>query len=291
VGGAQGRPVAPITSEVTPGARPRIPVPSDDYDVQAWKAYYEANPKAGRSVGAASIDDPQVAAGNQAAKKVVTDIGEEHEVISTIAPEGTVQITLGNKSTTISLNVEQANNLKLTQDLGISRNQATQILQELRTSAGRPRRTFISFAQDIGDPKAFLTKALRDPIGSWESDAFERPPAGQTRLDARIGAGKSRLSDYALVFEEEHPGQFTGKPSKTTAITEYQVVNPETKVRVSGASVQPRAVVRVNQAGEIIEIVDHVMPGTPEEAQARLLELFAKQGWKVNLGPPKAPSQ
>jgi hypothetical protein len=43
-----------------------------------------------------------------------------------------------------------------------------------------------------------------------------------------------------------------------------------------------RAVVRVNDAGEIVQIVDHVIPGPAAEARAKLIELLQKLG-KVKL--------
>jgi hypothetical protein len=266
------------------GPRPKLEPPTDRYDAEAWKAYYEQNPNAGRSVGAASVDDPSLRAETHGEPHVVTDLGKDHEVLSTVEPDGTVRVTYGDKSTTISLIAKTGNNPKLARELGISTEEATQVLQEIHTAVGRPRKVLISFAQDTGNAKAYLQQRLRDPLGRLESDAFDRPPKEQTRLDARIGAGEKRLSRYALVFEEETPGQFTPKTSKTTAVTEYQFVDPQTGARMSGASVRPRAVVRVNESGEIVEIVDHTMPGaSAEEARAKVVDLFRRQGWVVKL--------
>jgi hypothetical protein len=273
-----------------PGTKPSTEPPSDRYDAEAWKTYYEQNPNAGRSVGSASVDDPVFSAPAQSRPRVVTDIGADHEVVSTINPDGTVHVGYGDKSTTVSLASETGNNAKIARELGISADQAREVLQNVRASVGRPRKVLISFAQGTGNPQEYLRQRLRDPLGRWESDAFERPPGQQTRLDARIGAGQSRLSNYALVFEEDVPGQFTPKPSETTAVTEFQVVDPTTTKRVSGWSVRPRAVVRVNDAGEIVEILDHIIPGTPAEARTKLIALFEKQGWKVNLTPQAPPT-
>jgi hypothetical protein len=272
------------SAQKQPPTKARLAPPTDDYDVEAWKAYYEQNPDVGRSVGAASANDPSFGAPKaRVDEKIVTEIGKEHDVTSVLNPDGSVNVSYGDKSTTISLSDKTGNNMRIARALGLSTDEATAVLQDIRGAAARPRKLLISHAQNRGDPVAFLKKRLHDPTGFWESDAFDKPPTKGLRLEARIGESEMRLSEYALVFEEDAPGQFTPKTSKTTTVTEFQYVDPRTGARVTGAAVRPRAVVRVNDAGEIVEIVDHVIPGPAAEAKAKLLDLFEKQGWKVNL--------
>ena len=266
------------------GAKGKLP---DDYDVEGWKAYYEQNPDAKRSLSAAAADDSTVfKPGEQAHPTVKTDIGGEDHVTSTIKPDGSVQVSYGEKTASIDLAAPaqgSPNNRKLMQELGVTEAQARQIMQDIRAQTPPAPKVLISFAQGRGNPKAFAQKALHDPAGFWESDAFERIPQGQTRAKARVGAGQHTLSEYALVFEESDPGQFQPKTSGTTPVTEFQHVDPKTGKRISGASVKPRAVVRVNDSGEIVEIVDDVMPGTPTERRASVIALLKQQGWVVRL--------
>ena len=140
----------------------------------------------------AGAEEPVLARAAPSHTTVETDIGGEHHVQSTINPDGTVEVTYGNKSTAISLKNETGNNAKLVQDLGIGRAEATQVLQDVRASAGRPPMILISMVQAKGDPRRFVAKAVHDPEGRWESDAFGRPPTEDTRLGARVPEGGGR---------------------------------------------------------------------------------------------------
>jgi hypothetical protein len=51
----------PPPSGSPPSLGPKGGPPSDDYDVAGWKAYYEQNPNAPRSLSAAAVDDPAIA--------------------------------------------------------------------------------------------------------------------------------------------------------------------------------------------------------------------------------------
>jgi hypothetical protein len=157
----------------------------------------------------------------------------EAEIETKQNPNGTIQVISGSKSTTISLEDRKGNNPKLVRELGISTAQATQILQDLRSSAAAPPpqpKIFISFVQNR-DAREFLTTWLRKDPGEigyrWTSDAFERPPVEGIRIKARdpgVDAPETlRLSPYGLVFAETYPKQFTSKPSETaTGVQEYQ---------------------------------------------------------------------
>jgi hypothetical protein len=251
------------------------------YGTQYGKTDLAQAPPASSTSGTA---EPKETASEQA-PDLVTDVGGGEEVLSTFDAKGMVNVTYKGKSTSISLS-DKKNNQKLVRDLGMKPDQARKVLQEIHDSMPQPRKTLISFAVNIGNPVAYLQQRLHDPMGSYEGDAFERIPSEEIRLQARIGRGSARLSAYALVFEELYPDQFTPKTSKTTPYTEWQHVDPVSKQRISGAQVRPRAVVRVNAAGEIVEIIDHIIPGTPQQARAILTNLFTKQGWQVNLDAP-----
>jgi hypothetical protein len=54
--------------------------PADPYDVAAWNAYYAQNPEVGRSVGAASVDDPNVAS----QVPIITVSGRPVELVSSV---------------------------------------------------------------------------------------------------------------------------------------------------------------------------------------------------------------
>jgi hypothetical protein len=243
------------------------------------------NPRATLALNSSTVDLPSRVDRPQTR---VTDIGGKDDVASTVRSDGTVQVTYGGKSTAISLADTKGNNPKLVRDLGITKVQATQILQDLRGAVPPPRKLLIGFAQNKGDPKAYLIGRLRDPAGEhrWPSDAFDKPPTEGIRLRARdpgVGAPETlNLSRYAYVFEEE--ASFTPTDSKTAiGVQEYQYPQYPGGPRGGSAVTRPRAVVEVNESGEIVEIVDHVMPGTPAEGRARLIALFLRVGWKVNL--------
>jgi hypothetical protein len=221
--------------------------------------------------------------------EVVTEIrvGQQghdtEEVESTVSPEGDVIVTYDDRSVSFSVR-DTKNKAKLVQGLGLKPEQATQVLNHLHSLLPEPK-LLISFAIEVGNPRDFLLRSLRDPTGKWESDAFERPPGEGTRLEARIGRGEARLSEYALVFEESVPNQFTPKTSGTTAVTEFQYVDPNNPhVRIKGAKVVPRAVVRVDEHGQIVEIVGHTFEGPPDKQKADLRKLLSRPGWKVKDG-------
>lgn len=72
VGGAMavgGQLIKGGASLIKPGEGPNaLKPPADPYDVEAWKKYYEKNPNAPRSVGAAGADDPSAFGEKPAAK-------------------------------------------------------------------------------------------------------------------------------------------------------------------------------------------------------------------------------
>jgi hypothetical protein len=221
--------------------------------------------------------------------EVVTEIrvGKEaheiEEVESTVGPEGNATVTYDDRSVSLSVR-DTKNNAKLVQGLGLKPDQAAKVVNHLHSLFPEPK-VLISFAMDVGNPRDFLLRSLRDPTGKWESDAFERPPAEGTRLAARIGRGEARLSEYALVFEESVPNQFTEKTSGTTPVTEFQYVDPNNPhVRIKGAKVVPRAVVRVDGHGQIVEILGHTFEGPPDKQKADLRKLLSRKGWKVKDG-------
>ena len=87
-----------------------------------------------------------------------------------------------------------------------------------------------------------------------------------------------RLSEYAYVFEEQFPNQFKPKGSETVkGVQEYQYPKYPGGPRGGGALTKPRAIVRVDANGVIVEIVDSLMP------RGELIELFNRLGWKVKL--------
>jgi hypothetical protein len=218
--------------------------------------------------------------------EVVTEIRvgkDTEEVESTVSTEGDATVTYDDKSVSLSVR-DLKNTAKLVQGLGLKPEQATQVLNHLRSVLPEPK-VLISFAIDVGNPRDFLLRSLRDPTGKWESDAFEKPPVEGIRLGARIGRGPARLSEYALVFEESVPKQFTPKRSGTTTVTEFQYVDPnDPHKRIKGAKVVPRAVVRVDENGQIVEIIGHTFEGPPDKQKADLRKLLSRPGWKVKDG-------
>jgi len=215
-----------------------------------------------------------------------TNIGGEEEVVTSIDEHGTALVKYGVRSSTLAPGVTTGRNDRLTTDLGISKQQATQILRHIASLQPTPK-TLISFAIEKGDPQAWVQSnmraTLKDSTIPWESDAFEKPPIDTIRINARIGRGNARLSPYGLVFEESYPSQFTPKRSGTTIVTEFQFVD-EAGTRIHGAKVKPIAVVRVNENGDIAEIVECAPGLTP----ASVRERFEKIKWKVSLETPKA---
>ena len=135
--------------------------------------------------------------------EVVTEIrvGKEghatEEVESTVSAEGDAIVTYDDRSVSLSVR-DMKNRAKLVQGLGLKPEQATQALNHLRSLLPEPK-LLISFAIDVGNPRDFLLRSLRDPTGKWESDAFEHPPVEGTRLKARIG-GVKRASQSTRWF-------------------------------------------------------------------------------------------
>jgi len=210
-----------------------------------------------------------------------------------IMRDGMARVSYGDKSSTISLNETKGNNATLVRDLGISREEARLVLREayevslnvLAVATPQPR-LLLSFAQAKGDPREYLLRRLNDPSGEHRiaSDAFDKPPTEGIRNKARDPGAEApnslRLSPYAYVFQETQPGQFGSKPSATaTGVREYQYQQSPGGPRGGSALTNPRAVVRVNDAGVIVEIVG-VAKGVTRE---QLLEMFDRAGWKYKL--------
>jgi hypothetical protein len=242
--------------------------------------------------GSAPDVTPEAATRRQGPATHLTDVNDG-TVTSRIASDGTVQLTHGNKLSTISLNDVKGNAEKVARELGITKQEATLVLREarevlieVRSTEPQAPKLLISMAQQKGDPRAYLLGRLHDPYREHRlsSDAFSKPPTEGTRLKARVPGDLApdslRLSEYGYVFEEMHGGQFESKGSETAGgIREYQYHEQPGGDRNGSALTNPRAVVRVNDAGVIVEIVDVTRGMTRDQ----LIALFDRNGWKYKL--------
>jgi hypothetical protein len=216
-----------------------------------------------------------------------TDINGTYDVEWKVKDD-TAQVTYGKKSTTISLE-SQGNAAKLSQDLGITKTQAATVLRDIQAKAPRGK-LLISFVQNKGNPRGYAIRKFREMRagGLWNSDALARPPVEGIRRDVRVpGVGRPtlELSEYGYVFFESKDQPFTAKPSGTAqGIQEYQHL--DAAGARAPARTAPVALVRVNEHGKIIEIVEHALSGQPEAVRGKLVREFGNAGWKTDFSAP-----
>ena len=217
-----------------------------------------------------------------------TDIQGKYDVEWKIN-EGTAQVTYGKKSTTIPLGSRE-NTARLTRELGITKPQASTVLRDIHANVPHENRLLISFVQNVGNPRGYAIRRFREMRAGdlWHSDALAKPPVEGIRRQIRVsGAGSTalELSEYGYVFFEANKQVFEPKPSGTAqGIQEYQHLNAA-KNRTP-ALTAPVAVVRVNENGKIIEIVEHALAGSPEAVRGKLIREFEKAGWKADFAVP-----
>lgn len=221
-----------------------------------------------------------------------TDINQAHDVEWKIK-EGTAQVTYGTKSAPISLGAE-GNAAQLSRELGITKPQAATVLRDVHANVPREGRLLISFVQNKGNPREYAIAKFREMRegGLWTSDALARPAVEGIRRNVRVpGAGRTtlELSEYGYVFFETKNQGFTAKPSTAQGIQEYQHLN-RAGVRTP-ALTSPLAVVRVDEYGKIVEIVEHALSGQPEAVRGKLVREFENAGWKADFSaPPPRPA-
>jgi len=205
--------------------------------------------------------------------------------------EGTAQVAYGKKSATISLGSAE-NAAKLSRELGITKPQAATVLREIHANVPHENRLLISFVQNAGNPREYAIGRFREMRagGLWHSDALARPPVEGIRQQVRVpGAGGAalELSEYGYVFFEAKNQVFVQKPSGTAqGIQEFQHLNAA-KARTP-ALTSPVAIVRVDEYGKIVEVVEHALAGSPDEVRGKLIREFKNAGWKADFAAPAA---
>ena len=227
----------------------------------------------------------------QRAPDGATDINGTYDVEWKIN-EGTAKVTYGKKSTTVPLGSRESA-AQLTRELGITKPQAATVLRDIHANVPRGDKLLISFVQNVGNPRDYAVRRFREMRAGdvWHSDALAKPPVEGIRRQIRVsGAGTTalELSEYGYVFFETKTHLFEPKPSGTAqGIQEYQHLNVA-KNRTP-AITAPLAVVRVNEYGKIIEIVEHALSGSPDAVRGKLVREFENAGWKTDFSatPPR----
>jgi hypothetical protein len=219
----------------------------------------------------------------------------------TVHPDRTVTVHSGDRSVTITLD-QRGNNARLVTQLRITQDEATETLAAIRDEVAQAapppgQRLLISFVQQKGDPEAWALSRLHDKWGDflWNGDAFIEPATEVNRRNARVPGDLMpetlRLSDIGYVFVELPTQPFTDLPSKTAStVTEYSPRN--VKGERAGLPTSPRAVVRVDPNGVVVEIlgVARNRAGEPVMDQDALVALMQAAGWKVERGAPQPPA-
>ena len=163
----------------------------------------------------------------------------------------------------------------LVQGLSIDENTAKALLRQTNTVGD----LLLSFARARGgkDPLEFLQGRLES--GEIGMAAVARPFNADIRSKlVYLGEDKAPLSNLALVFHEQRPGQFERSISPSAGVTEY---NYKEQGARTTARVLPYGIVRVNDAGEIAEIVA-VHKNLPGGA-AILITMMREAGWRLKL--------
>jgi hypothetical protein len=167
-------------------------------------------------------------------------------------------------------------------------------LRDIHANVPHENRLLISFVQNTGNPRDYAIRRFREMRAGdvWHSDALAKPPVEGIRRKIRVPGGGNtalELSEYGYVFFEAKKQSFEPKPSGTAqGIQEYQHLNAA-KNRAP-ALTAPVAVVRVNEYGKIIEIVEHALSGEAEAVRGKLVREFENAGWKTDFSatPPRA---
>jgi hypothetical protein len=155
---------------------------------------------------------------------------------------------------------------------------AIKLLQKLP----KKPREIVSFARNEGDPVVFLKDILQN--GRMAMSGVDKMLTVQGRTDVAVPAV---LSEYAIVYREKTYGQFhqiqntnrdkQGNP--TSAYLEYKFTQTgDPKDPRKTADVNPLGIVKVNDQGEIVQIIS---VNTPYISHAAFVAMCIKKGWKI----------
>ncbi len=123
-------------------------------------------------------------------------------------------------------------------------------------------------------PKDFLLNQISEQRAT--SAAVARPVTAETRSRlVNLGDDKKPLSNVALVFREESPGQFEVRDHPEAKMKEYIYHG------AGSPKVIPLAVVETDEHGVVVKI--NFVSRRVEGGQAAFIELMRKAGWKVEL--------
>ncbi|SNS15081.1 hypothetical protein SAMN04488107_1620 [Geodermatophilus saharensis] len=268
---------------VPAGGGPSVPIPSRPMESRA-------NEPPGRTTPT-TVADLKPAA-------VLPSKGKAGVTGWTVQPDRTVTVHSADRSVTIALD-QRGNAARLVGQLRITQDEARETLAAIRGEVARAapppgQRLLISFVQQKGDPAAWALSRLHDKWGDflWNGDAFIEPATEVNRWNARVPGDRMpetlRLSDIGYVFVEDPTRPFTDLPSLTAhTVTEYSPRNHKGQRALLPTS--PRAVVRVNPNGVVVEIlgVARNRAGEPVMDEAALVALMRAAGWKAELAAPQ----
>ena len=159
--------------------------------------------------------------------------------------------------------------------LEISKETARGFLEKLGGD-WRTGELLLQYAREKGSmlPTEFLVQQLAAQRAT--AAAISRPVAAETRKKlVNLGDDKEPLSNVALVFREQSPGQFEARLHPETKSMEY-IFHGQ-----GSPTVVPLGVIATNDSGVVVKI--SAVSRRVEGGQAGLIDLMQKAGWKVDL--------
>ena len=160
--------------------------------------------------------------------------------------------------------------------LDVSKETATNFLKALGAD-WHVGQLLMTYARQRGAmlPEEFVRRQLETQRAT--TAAVAGPVAAETRRKlVYLGEGREPLSNIALVFREDSPGQFEARQHPEAMMIEYIYHG------AGSPKVTPLGTVQSNDRGVIVNILD-VSPKV-EGGKAALARLMRDAGWKVDLG-------
>ena len=197
-----------------------------------WKIRAVMNPE--ETITVKDDDDVDI-------KFVVVRVGSEKVTIKT--EPATEEVELRQKMS--ALKKEQ----DLVKGLDMSPSVAKQVLKALGGD-WHVGRMLLSFAREKGavPPAEFVERSLRSQRSAMA--AVEKPVGSDTRRKlVFLGEEKAPLSEFALVFYEQEPGQFKATVHPEAGMIEYNFLENGAR---GTASVMPLCTVRVNSKATVV---------------------------------------
>ncbi len=191
-------------------------------------------------------------------------------------PGQTVRIKLNEEEVALPPRMSPLRRVEvLVEQLEIDESTAKALLRRINT-VGELLLTFAR-AQGAQDPLEFLRGRLE--AGRVSSAAVAGPvPANIRSKLVYLGEERAPLSDVALVFHEQEPGQFVSRTSPSAGVTEYVY---EGGGRGTTATVWPRGIVRVDNRGAIVEIL--AVHKDLSGGEATFERMLREAGWRIDL--------